>query len=89
MKEEGVDRRLTIVLAADVVGYSHLMAADSRSDQEVGRGVGAVAAFGARPAMKPCTWASGTSAISRSPLPIIPAVVVCDSFRGFPARGSL
>ncbi len=28
MSEEGVERRLTTILAADVVGYSHLMAAD-------------------------------------------------------------
>ncbi len=28
MSEEGVERRLTTILAADVVGYSRLMAAD-------------------------------------------------------------
>ena len=28
MNEEGVERRLTTILAADVVGYSRLMAAD-------------------------------------------------------------
>ena len=28
MSEAGVERRLTTILAADVVGYSHLMAAD-------------------------------------------------------------
>jgi adenylate cyclase len=28
VREEGVERRLTTILAADVVGYSHLMAAD-------------------------------------------------------------
>ncbi len=29
MSEEGVERRLTTILAADVVGYSRLMAADA------------------------------------------------------------
>ncbi len=28
MSEEGVERRLTTILAADVVGYSRIMAAD-------------------------------------------------------------
>ncbi len=41
MSEEGVERRLTTILAADVVGYSRLMAADeagrSRSSRPIAK----------------------------------------------------
>ncbi len=40
MVREGIERRLTTILAADVVGYSRLMAADEAGIYEVSKRLG-------------------------------------------------